>query len=145
MARGISQSALAKAAGVSRTLLNQLECGLLSDVSVSKLRALLEQVELTITLGAYPSREMDYIAMACTTVSVGYKDPLTEHELIRSLLTGKVPSGKRAHVRTLLEEAPKSLVDGLIEQVGRWAKPGRVRRNVASLTHQLASSRKSHG
>ena len=45
---------------------------------------------------------------------MSFKDALTEKELLRVLLTGKVPAERRPHIRLLLEEAPRSLVEGLI-------------------------------
>jgi len=139
--RGVSQSALAKSASVSRTLLNQFESGLLPDITISKLQALLEKVELALAAEPRPPGRPDFVAMACTTASVSYRHPLTESELIRALLTGKPSPGKRANFRTLFDEAPQSLLDGVVDEVGQWTKPGRVRKNVASIAQEIGSVR----
>ena len=61
---------------------------------------------------------------------MSFKDALTEKELLRVLLTGKVPAERRPHIRLLLEEAPRSLVEGLARQVASWTRPGRVEKNL---------------
>lgn len=129
-----TQAQLAKAAGVSRTTLNQLESGLVIDLSVQRLRAILREVGLDLLLGQSNSDPApDFIRMAATSASVSYRSPLSEDELIRALLTGKVPASRRPHFRTLLEEASPALLQGLVEEARRWTKPGRVEKNLAQI------------
>ena len=80
--------------------------------------------------------------MACTTASVSYKTPLSESELIRALLTGKVPPNRRPHFRTLLDEASPALMKGLIVEAGKWAEPGRLEKNLAGIARAVGSSRR---
>ncbi len=137
-AQGLTQAQLSAAAGVSRTTLNQLENGLFPDLGIKKLRAILEQVGLALTIGpAQKTSAPDFIRMACTTASVSFRNALTEDELIRALLTGKIPPAKRPHFRTLLDEATPALRQGLIEEAGRWTKPGRVERNLAMIARDI--------
>ena len=75
----------------------------------------------------------DFIGMACTTAGVSLRKPLAADELVRALLTGKTPRGKRAHFIVLLEEAPEPLLRGLVSQVGAWAAPGAVARNLRKI------------
>lgn len=133
-----TQAQLAKAAGVSRTTLNQLESGLVIDLGVQRLRAILREVGLDLLLGQSNSDPApDFIRMAATSASVSYRTALSEDELIRALLTGKVPASRRPHFRTLLEEASPALLQGLVEEARRWTKPGRVERNLAQIASYL--------
>jgi y4mF family transcriptional regulator len=79
----------------------------------------------------------DYIGMACTTAGVSLRKALTPDELVRSLLTGEPAPGKEAHFIVLLEEAPPELLRGLVAQVGAWAKPGAVARNVRKIAARI--------
>src|SRR6266705_3143617 len=54
-------------------------------------------------------RDPDFVRMACTSASVSFRELLTEDELVRVLVTGKVPRNRRPHLRSLLEEAPENL------------------------------------
>lgn len=142
-ARGLTQAQLAAAAGLSRTTLNQLENGLFPDLGVKKVQAILENLGLNLSVEqAQQSRRPDFIAMASTTASVSYRDTLTQDELVRTLLSGKVPRNRRPHFRTLLEEAPRPLIEGLVREVGKWAKPGKVAGNVERIAARLGASRR---
>jgi hypothetical protein len=81
--------------------------------------------------------QRDYIGMACTTAGVSLRKPLTADELVRALLTGEPTADKHAHFIVLLEEAPAELLRGLVAQVGAWAKPGVVGRNVRRLAARI--------
>lgn len=143
LARGLTQARLAADAGLSRQTLNQLENGLVSELGVRKVLALLDRlgIELSIERGARPRRP-DYVRMACTTANVSYKSALTEDELVRSLVTGKVPENRAAHIRTLLDEAPAALLNGLVAEAGRWIDPGKLERNLLRLARDAGASRK---
>ncbi len=82
-------------------------------------------------------RGPDFVRMACTSASVSFRELLTEDELVRVLVTGKVPRNRRPHLRSLLEEAPENLVKGLIEQVTTLAKPGEVEKNLGKIAQAL--------
>ena len=128
--RAFTQAQLARAAGVSRTTLNQLENGLFPDLGVRKLRSILDCLNLELAVQPQASVSPDFVRMACTTASVSYRTALAEEELIRALLTGKIPAGRRPHFRTLLDESNPDLLKGLVDQVSRWTKPGRVEKNL---------------
>jgi len=82
-------------------------------------------------------RGPDFVRMACTSASVSFRELLTEDELVRVLVTGKVPRNRRPHLRSLLKEAPENLVKGLIEQVTTLAKPGEVEKNLGKIAQAL--------
>jgi len=139
IARGLTQAQLANAAGISRTTLNQFENGVFGDLGVSKVLALLDQLGLTLSVEAAQTDHPDFIRMACTTANVSFRAKLTEDELIRALLTGKVPTRKQPHLRTLLDDAPELLLDGLINEIGRWSKPGLIKRNLTQIAEQVGA------
>jgi len=145
LAQGLTQAELARAAGLSRVTLNQLELGTFPDLGVRKLQALLENVGLTLTIQPAATRsESDFVRVAATTASVSFKQPLSEEELTHALLTGKVPPAKRPHFRLLFEEAKPSLVRGLVGEVSRWAKPGKVEKNLAAIARELGVTERIH-
>lgn len=142
-AKGLTQALLSSAAGVSRTTLNQLENGLFPDLGVKKLRAILDQVGLALAIQpAEKTAAPDFLRMACTTANVSYRETLSEDELIRALLTGKIPTGRRPHFRTLLDEATPTLLQGLAQEVGRWTKPGRLEKNLGMIAKDINSKRR---
>jgi transcriptional regulator with XRE-family HTH domain len=142
-ARGLTQAQLATAAGVSRTTLNRLENGLFPDLGISKLQTLLGEVGLSLTIQpTQKSSAPDFIRMACVTANVSYRDALTEDQLIQALLTGIIPTGRRPHFRTLLEEAAPTVLQGLLKEAGRWTKPGRVEKNLAKIATAINPKRK---
>lgn len=141
-ASGLTQAQLATAAGVSRTTLNRLENGLFPDLGISKLQAILGEVGLALTIQpTQKGRAPDFIRIACVTANVSYRDTLTEDQLIRALLTGIIPTGRRPHFRTLLEEAAPAVLQGLVQDAGRWTKPGRVEKNVTKIATAINPKR----
>jgi transcriptional regulator with XRE-family HTH domain len=137
-ARGTTQSALAERSGISRETLVQLESGSLKDLGIAKIFRLLAVVGLDVViLETSTAASTDYVALAATAASTGFREPLAGEELVRSLLTGKLPARKAPHLRRLLEDTPARVVRGLVVQVSAWAKAGSVERNVAALARAL--------
>ena len=141
---GLTQADLARRAGVGLKFLYELESGkdtLRADKALDVLDALALKLVVmpSAPSAAQPrarydvtgkaSRQYDFIGMACTTAGVSLRKALAPDELVRALLTGKPTPGKHAHFVVLLEEAPAGLLQGLIAQVGAWAKPGQVEKN----------------
>ena len=134
LSRGLTQARLAEAAHITRTTLNQLENGTIKDLGIRKVQALLDQLGLTFLIDRTPQpKAPDFLRLATTAASVSFKTTLSERELLRALLTGKVPRDKHAHLRTLLEEAPRALISGLIQQVRLWTDPGKLEKNLAKI------------
>jgi hypothetical protein len=79
----------------------------------------------------------DFLLIASTWASVSFKTALTKEELRHALLTGEVPANRRPHVRTMLEEAPRAVIKGLLAQVTPLAVPGGVEANVKKLAAGL--------
>jgi len=139
----MTQAQLADEAGVSRKTLNLLENGLVGDLGIRKVLAILGKLGLDVRVEAETQvRRPDYLRMACTTANVSYRSILTEDQLIRAILTGKVPPGRTAHIRTLLDEAPVEILAGLTAEAARWAKPGKLQKNLSRLARDVGASRK---
>ena len=139
LSRNLTQAQLADRAGITRTTLNQIENGSARDLGIRKVIALLEQLGLELEVRDVSTLRLppDFPRMASTSASVSFKERLTERELVRALMRGKVPQGRRPHLRMLLEEAPRELLGGLVQQVSAWAPPGRVERNLDRIAHSL--------
>ncbi|MBS0337154.1 MAG: helix-turn-helix transcriptional regulator [Proteobacteria bacterium] len=143
LAKGLTQAALARETGLSRETLNLLENGLIRDLGIRKVIALLEYLGLEIAVQPRARlRRPDYVRMACTSANVGFKTALTEDELIHALITGKIPAQRSAHLRTLFDEAPKTLLNGLVSEASRWTKPGKLQINLRKLADALGVSKK---
>lgn len=139
LGRGLTQAQLAASSGITRTTLNQLENGSVKDLGIRKIESVLRQVDLELELRDVSALRLpsDFLRLASTSASVSFKDELTEKELLRALMTGKVPERRRPHMRMLLEEAPRELIEGLVRQVDRWARPGKVERNLDRIAAEL--------
>lgn len=143
LAKSLTQAALARATDLSRETLNLLESGLVRDLGIRKLLTVLNHLDLEMSLLPRAKlRRPDYIRMACTSANVSFKRKLTEDQLIHALITGKVPAQRSAHLRTLFDEAPKSLMTGLVEEAARWTKPGKLEKNLHKLAETLGVFRK---
>jgi len=146
LAKGFTQEELARLAGLSRTTMNQLENGVFPDIGMNKAQTVLERLGLTLTIRpAERRRRPNYVRMACTSASVSFRERLTEGELVRALLTGRVPQGRRPHLRALLDEAPTALLKGMVEDVGRFTQPERVVRNLRVIAEALGSLSRVRG
>lgn len=145
-ARGLTQAQLAHATGLSRETLNLLESGLVRDLGIRKVLAVIDHLGLSVTLrqGMQPHRP-DYVSMACTSANVSFKTALTEDELIHALVTGKVPAKRAPHLRTLLDEAPVALLRALAEEAAGWTKPGKLERSLRKLASDLDVTRSIEG
>jgi len=143
LAQGLTQAELAASAGLSRETLNLLENGLVRELGVQKVFNLLNKLglEIAVQRDARPRRP-DFVRMACTTANVSFKSAMTEDELIHALVSGKVPPKRSVHLRTLLDEAPPSLLNGLAAEAARWISPGKLDKNLARLAHEVKTSRK---
>lgn len=137
--RGMTQAALARASGLTRTTVNQLEAGLCPDLGVKKVIRLLAEVGLSLeTAPLKERRRRDYLRMACVSANVGFRDQMSADELAHVLLTGSVPGRLRPHVRFVLEEAPIEVLRGVVSQLSEAVpKPERVTEGLRSAARSL--------
>jgi transcriptional regulator with XRE-family HTH domain len=143
LASGRTQADVARAAGISRTTMNQLENGLFPDIGVRKAQAILDQLGLELHVRPVHRRRADFVLMARTVANGSFRGRLSEAELVRVLLTGKVAPRHRPHLRALLAEAPVAVLKGLVHEVGRWAQRGRVAENVRRVSEALGTERRT--
>ena len=75
-ARGLTQMQLATAAHVTRTTLNQLENGLIKDLGIRKVQAILDQVGLVLKVAdaSVEPKSTDFLRLASTSASVSFKE-----------------------------------------------------------------------
>jgi transcriptional regulator with XRE-family HTH domain len=137
-AKNLTQEQLAKSAGVSRTTLNLLENGLVGDVGLKKAEAILEQLGLSLSIGSAskPARP-DFLKMASTSASTRSRTAISESDLRRVFVTGKVAKQHRAHIRDLLEGSPSPLLKGMLRDISSRHKPGRVEKNLYRIAAEL--------
>lgn len=143
LAKGLTQAEVARATGLSRETLNLVESGLVRDLGIKKVLAVLDYLGLEMRL--QPRARIaspDFIRMACTSANVGFRNVLTEDQLIHALVTGKVPAHRSAHLRALFDEAPESLLVGLAKEAERWTKPGKLEKNLHLLFKALGVTRR---
>ena len=144
--KGMTQIALAQAAGLSRTTINQLESGAFPDIGVKKLLSILEVLGLDLALVENRVAEMnkrDYLEFACISANVSYRGELKRQELANALVTGKVPGGKRPQLRVVFDELPQSIFDGMIRQVSAWCPDEKLSKNISTIAMQIDSSRRA--
>ncbi len=143
LARGRTQAELADSAGISRTTLNLLENGLFPDLGVRRAQAILDHLALELQVRAAPRRRANPVLMARTVANGSFRSKLSEAELERALLTGRIASRHRPHLRALLAEAPLTVLRDLVHEVGKWAEHDRVAANVLALSEALGTARRT--
>ncbi len=145
-ARGLTQSRLAEMAGLSRVTVNQIENGAASDIGVKKMTKLMALVGLSLAAAPKPARlARDFLTMACTSANVSFKNRMGPDDLATVLLSGRVPADFKPHLRVVLEELPRSVLEGVVRQVGRTRDVAAVKVNLAKVAKQIGSSFKVIG
>ncbi len=149
---GLTQAALARLAGLSRATVNALERGTVADLSMGRLSRLLQVVGAQLQLAPHAApgdvgaaaRYAQALATATQTASVSYRTVMPQEALADVLATGTLPTEYVAHVATLLDEAPLSVVVAAVEAAahGAGVRPARVWKHVGVLARQLKSPRK---
>lgn len=140
---GIAQKQLSELSGVSRVTINQLENGALEDLGYARLNSILNV--LGITLEAKDKAAHKHaLKLAAQTASTSYKAVLTPSNLKKILRTGQAPKEFEAHIMTLLDEAPESIILGAVKQaaaadmppqkimkhISKWAREWQTNRRV---------------
>ena len=142
IARERTQLDLAHAASLSRTTINRLENGLFPDIGVRKAQAILDELGLELHVRSARWRP-DYVLMARNSASASFREKLSELELLRALIGGRIAPRRRPHLRALLEEAPIAVLKGLLAEVGKWAQRERVADNVRTLSDALGTAKRT--
>ena len=123
---GLTQEALARISGLSRSTINAVEKQSIGNLSISKAEGLLEYIGLSMNVTssttrpsadkkAPPSRSP--LERAAATASVCYGSMLTAKQLAAALLADEAPERIRPHLQALLDEAPMSLLAKVVEEL----------------------------
>ncbi len=143
-ARKMTQAELAQSSGLSRTTINQIESGACPDIGVKKLLTVLEVLGLALSVVREPkAQSQDFLEMACISANVSYRGKLAKQELVRALVTGKVPKDKRPQLRVVFDELPSSVFDGLVRQVGAFSPAEKLSRNISAIAMDIHSQKRS--
>lgn len=136
---GLTQVALASLCGLSRSTINQLENGSLKDISVRRLQLVGDALGINVfgAPHARASRKSSDSAVAARSASVSYKRSLPPAVLVKTLATGQAPDAFVAHIATLLDELPMSLLAAVVEEVSK--KKSLDRKTVWSSVRKLAT------
>ena len=117
---GLNQGQMASLSGLSRTTINLLESNSLNDLGMAKGLHLL--AVLGIELQARPlGRPRNALIMASRSSSVSYKETISAQELADALTSGTIPPNRRAHLATLIDELPISMLVCAVEEAANHA------------------------
>jgi transcriptional regulator with XRE-family HTH domain len=120
---GLSQEALARMSGLSRTTIVNLENGALNNLASTRIEALANSLGFAVgLLGPDPARNGGAIAAAARVASVPYRKQLPTDVLRDALIHGIVPPGYIPQMRTLLQEAPVATLAGVAEELEHDSK-----------------------
>lgn len=141
-ALGLSQARLAAMSGLSRATIIQLESGSLVDLGAAKLIALLDLVGICLEAGTRKG-QAHALQSVSQTASVSYKSVLDPHAFAAALVDGALPEHLTAHVATLLDEAPLSLIVAAVEEIAAKYKsaPKLLWKHLIAWAHALHSPR----
>ena len=144
-ALGLTQGRLAALASLSRATVNDLENGAVNDLGLNKVLRLLNVLGVTLKLEPKKAKvghsRSDALKVAAKSASVSYKSELPADKLGLALRTGKVPEQFRAHIATLLDEAPIPVLVRAVEEAFKSNVPKSAWRNVAKWATDFKSTR----
>jgi transcriptional regulator with XRE-family HTH domain len=144
---GLTQEALARISGLSRSTINAVEAQSIGNLSIAKAEGLLESLGLSMTVSApsphppasKPPRARTALQRAAATASVSYKLAMNARQLATVLTSGKAPNHLRPHVRALLDEAPMSLLAKVVQELSEknGVPPSEVWATMRALAREL--------
>ena len=145
---GLTQEALARLSGLSRSTVNAVEKQSIPNLSIAKAVSLLKTVGLSMIVAtavqkkAPPSRSA--LERAAATASVSYTPAMTAKQLKAALIHGDAPQQIRPHLQALLDEAPMSLLAKVVDEVHAEAHVERkaVWTRMRHLAHELKCFRR---
>lgn len=121
---GLSQGLVAELSGLSRSTISALENGTINDLSLRRTQKLLEVLGLSMSIAQAQPRAARAIKppsppsdVAARSANVRYASQVTGNEIKAAVLERLVPQRAEANLRSLLEDAPVTLLARLVEQV----------------------------
>lgn len=148
-ALGLSQAQLGELAGLSRATIVDLEAGRVSELGITRFEKVLAALGYSLGLTEGPARKTskirtaDPLNVAARTASVSYRDILSVPILEESLVTGKLPEQYRAHLASLINEAPAPLLVRVVDAAAqrRHVKPKAIWKNLSRWSQELQTTR----
>jgi len=115
---GLSQQQLADLVELSRATVGELENGKLKDLSANRIERLANALGFAVGLvGSRRARDRSALETAARIASVPYAAALPASVLSDALRDGIVPPGYIPQLRTLLDEAPVTILADLAEEL----------------------------
>jgi transcriptional regulator with XRE-family HTH domain len=114
---GLTQTALAQLAGISRATVNGLERGQLNNLSLGRLGLLLKVVGLKLQYEPFRKQNENVVKLAAQMCSVSYSITMSPQTLTEALTTGKIQKGFEPHLMTFLDELPIHVIVNVVEAV----------------------------
>jgi transcriptional regulator with XRE-family HTH domain len=141
---GLSQTALARLAGLSRATVNGLERGSLANLSLGRLGQLLQVVGLRLQWEPQRAPSDKALAQAAQMCSVSYTDVLPPSVLAAALASGEQPEAYGAHLITFVDEVPLQVVVGAVEAAAAQGgvPPAKVWKHIGAWARAQQSPRK---
>ncbi len=141
---GLTQTALARLAGVSRATVNGLERGSLANLSLGRLGQLLQVMGLRLQWEPVPAPNDKALAQAAQMCSVSYSKVLPPSVLAAALATGELPDAYMANMVTFVDEVPLQVVVAAVEAAARGANvsAASVWKHVGAWARAMLSPRK---
>ena len=140
----MTQALLARASGLSRASVNALETGAIKDLSFNRALRVFSVLGLRFEASS-PQKPPGASALriAAQTASVSLRTKMKPAVLRRALTEGCFPAHATAHIGTLLDEAPPSLLVRLVDEVSKENNlaPVPVWRNMRKLAKGFLSPR----
>lgn len=118
---GLSQTRLAELADLSRTTINELETGKLTNLSLTRAEHLANLLGygLGVTGLRPPKAASSALETAARSASVSFSEIMPVEKLRDSLLRGLVVPDYIAHLRAFLDEAPVGLLSAVAAEIER--------------------------
>jgi transcriptional regulator with XRE-family HTH domain len=113
---GLNQSQIAAMSKLSRTTVNLLENGSISDIGFVKIANLLSVLGIELQTLNVGQKKNNSLLMASRSSSVSYLEPISPKELSNALTTGVVPDNKMPHIATVVDELPVALIVSAVEE-----------------------------
>lgn len=137
---GLTQTTLAKLSGLSRATVNQLENGVIKDLSLTRAAKLLGALGLSVTVAAPRPKKLPNSNAKSSALDLAAR---TASQLHDALTSDAMPARLSPHMYTLLEEAPVSLLASVVEELHGESGLERpqVWKKMRELARQLKSSR----
>lgn len=122
---GLTQEALARLSGLSRTTVVQMERGRVRDLSLQRASRLASVLGLSVQVAGLPApshskqshRMRNALGLAAKSASVSFREQMSATQLRRALVEGTCPRNLEPHLHALLDEAPVSLLADVVEQL----------------------------